>query len=74
MGQSPDQLRLDDVDEVLALLTDMDGELRAVATRIANRARTRDEADDVRTVVNVRATLAQAKAGIAALTRYGRTG
>jgi len=73
MGLSPEQSRLDALDEVLALFVGMDTELQAVATRIANRARTRAEADDVRSIVNARATLREARAAITALTKYGRT-
>lgn len=74
MGASPEQARLDAIDEVLAMFVGLDSELQALATRIANRARTRAEADDVRSIVNARATLRDARTAITALTKYRRTG
>lgn len=57
--------RLDLLD-LVALLSDVGDELRAVITRIANRARTADEADDLKVLIRCRGRLGQAQAQVAA--------
>ena len=67
MSATREQRRLLDVLDVCALLADASGDLRAVITRLANRAKTLDEADDIRLLIGVRGSIDQARTSIAAL-------
>lgn len=72
MSATPEQRRLLDVLDVAALLADVSGELRAVITRIANRAKTADEADDLRLLIGCRGQVERARAAVARLHPDGR--
>lgn len=65
MSATPAQRELLDVLDELALLTGIEQDLRDVATRIANRARTLNEADDLRLLIACRAKVATYKAFVA---------
>lgn len=65
------QCLLDICDE-LAFITGIDADIRDVATRIANRGRTRDEADDVKLLIECRGKLAQYKTFVASHHPDGR--
>ena len=67
MGATAEQRRLLDVLDVCALLADVSGELRAVITRVANRAKTVDEADDLRALIGVRGEVERARVAVARL-------
>ena len=67
MGATGEQRRLLDVLDVAALLADVSGELRAVITRIANRAKTADEADDLRMLIGCRGSVERAKTAVVGL-------
>ena len=64
MSATPDQRELLDVLDELAMLTGIEQDLRDVATRIANRARTLNEADDVRMLIVCRSKIAAYKARV----------
>lgn len=65
MSATPAQRELLEVLDELALLTGIEQDLRDVATRIANRARTLNEADDVRLLIVCRTKVAAYKAQVA---------
>lgn len=67
MGATEGQRRLLDVLDVCALLADVSGDLRCVITRVANRAKTVDEADDLRLLIGVRGQVERARAAVARL-------
>ena len=67
MSGTPNQRRLLDLLDICALLVDIQDDLRAVITRIANRAKTADEADDLRTLINCRRNAEIARNRIAKL-------
>lgn len=67
MSATREQRQLLDVLDVAALLADVSGDLRAVITRIANRAKTVDEADDLRVLIGVRGEVERAKTAVARL-------
>lgn len=67
MTATHEQRRALDVLDACGLLADAQGDIRDVITRIANRAKTANEADDLRILITVRANLAAAQAIIAAL-------
>lgn len=66
-GPTPEQRQQLDVLDALALLADVDQELQATATRMANRARTNAEADDVRSLIRSRATVRTIRDAVARL-------
>lgn len=74
MSATPEQRRLLDVLDVAALLADVSGELRAVITRIANRAKTADEADDLRMLIGCRGSVERAKTAVVGLHPDHRAG
>jgi hypothetical protein len=67
MAATVEQRQLLDVLDVCAVLADVGGELRAVITRIANRAKTADEADDLRILIGCRRKVEVARDGVARL-------
>ena len=67
MSATAEQRRLLDVLDVCALLADVSGDLRAVITRVANRAKTVDEADDLRALIGVRGEVERARVAVARL-------
>lgn len=72
MVATREQRKLLDLLDICAALADIDGDLRAVITRIANRAKTVDEADDLRVLIGVRGEVERAKAAVARLHPDGR--
>jgi hypothetical protein len=74
MSATPAQQALLDTCDELALLTGIDQELQAVATRITNRAKTLNEADDVKLLIACRGELARLKSYIASHHPDGRQG
>ncbi len=66
-GPTPEQRGQLDVLDALAVLAGLDAELQATATRIANRARTNAEADDVRSLIRSRATVRRLRDAVARL-------
>lgn len=67
MTATTEQRRLLDVLDVCSLLADTQRDLRDVCTRIANRAKTADEADDLKILIAARSNLAAAQTIIARL-------
>ena len=57
MVATPEQAQQLAVLDRLAVLADVDSDLRAVITRLANRARTDDEGDDVALLIRCRSRL-----------------
>jgi hypothetical protein len=67
MGATDKQQLLLDVLDVCALLADVGRDLRDVITRLANRAKTADEADDLRLLIGARGKVERAKDAVAKL-------
>lgn len=67
MSATPEQQAKLDVLEALAMLAGVQGDLRDVITRIANRARSANEADDLRILIACRHNVEVAQASIARL-------
>lgn len=67
MSATNEQRRLLDMLDVAALLADVSGDLRAVITRIANRAKTADEADDLRMLIGCRGSVERARTAVVGL-------
>lgn len=67
MTATREQRRLLDLLDVCGVLADVQGDLRDVITRIANRAKTADEADDLAILIGARANLERAQGYIARL-------
>ena len=67
MTATANQRRLLTILDADAILVGIRNDLRAVITRIANRARTADEADDLRTLINCRGELERVLPVIAGL-------
>ena len=61
MAATNDQRQHLDLLDLDAALLDIEHDLQAVATRLANRGRTPDEGDDVRTLLCARGRLAAAR-------------
>lgn len=57
MGGTTEQIAQLDVLDRLAVLRDIDEDLQAVITRLANRAKTDDEGDDVKVLIHCRGRL-----------------
>lgn len=74
MSATPAQQGLLDVLDELALLVGVDQKIQAVATRITNRAKTLNEADDVKLLIACRGELQRLKAHIASYHPDGRRG
>ena len=72
MAATGEQRRLLDLLDVCGLLADVTGDLRCVITRIANRAKTADEADDLRILIGVRGEVERARVAVARLHPDGR--
>lgn len=66
-----DQQQLDILDR-LAVLSEVDSDLQCVITRIANRAKTDDEGDDVRLLIQCRSHIARLHRLTAAGHKNGR--
>lgn len=66
MSGTPEQAAQLAILDRLAILSELDGDLQAVITRIANRARTNDEGDDVRLLIQCRGHLARYRNLVAA--------
>lgn len=65
MGGTASQKEQLDVLDRLAILTDLDEDLQAVITRLANRARTDDEGDDVKQLIQCRSHVKRYQALVA---------
>lgn len=65
MSGTPKQICQLRVLDRLAVLTDLDHDLQAVITRLAQRARTDDEGDDVRLLIDCRIGIARYRALVA---------
>lgn len=66
MAATPEQQRQLDVLDRLAVLVDVDSDLQSVITRLANRARTDDEGDDVALLIHCRSRLSDYRKLVAA--------
>lgn len=67
MTATREQRKLLDILDVCGLLADIQSDLRDVITRIANRAKTADEADDLAILIAASTNLAKAQDSIAKL-------
>jgi len=67
MTATAKQRRLLTILDAAAVLVGVADDLRAVITRIANRARTADEADDLHTLINCRREVERVLPVVAAL-------
>lgn len=72
MAPTPEQAWLLAALDLVALYSDVTDDLRAVITRMANRARTADEADDIKLLIRCRRRLDEAKATVAGRHPDGR--
>lgn len=73
MGSSPEQLRVQRIEDVAFPIGAAQTTIRTVAERIANRARTQHERDDIALLAEVYQELETLKRKLIALTPYGRT-
>lgn len=73
MGASPEQLLEAHVENCLAVVADIDAELRPVEIRLEQRRRTADEHTDWRVVRDQRKELTRLTRMIAQLSKYQRT-
>lgn len=73
MTATANQRRLLTILDADAILVGIRDDLRAVITRIANRARTADEADDLRTLIGARSEIERVLPVIAGLHPDHRT-
>ena len=74
MGATPEDRNQLDILDRLAVLSDIDGTLRDVITRLANRAKTDDEGDDVKLLILCRGRIADYHDLVAQCHRNGRNG
>lgn len=73
MSATTEQRKLLDLLDICAILADVQRDLRDVITRIANRAKTADEADDLRILIDCRRNIETAQTHITRLHPDHRT-